>query len=205
MAAFKPLALQYRLGNAVVSYAAYIGQMFWPAGMVVQYVHPGPQLLLSDTLLPAAILLSITLGVAWFAWRRRYLAVGWLWYLGMMVPVIGLVQVGAQARADRYTYLTQIGLYIMIAWGMGDVARLWRSRGSVYAALAAAAVGCWPRSPGHRLRIGKTALRSGNIASPANRRTTSLATLTERPSPVPAGSTRPCSSMSRPSKSILST
>ncbi|MGA2254400.1 MAG: tetratricopeptide repeat protein [Thermoguttaceae bacterium] len=136
VAAFKPLDMQYRVGNALVSYAAYIGQMFYPAGMVVQYVHPGPKLLLQDTLIPLAILLPITLVVVWFAWRRRYLAVGWFWYLGMLVPVIGFVQVGAQARADRYTYLTQIGLYIMIAWGLYDLARAWRGRTALYAAVA---------------------------------------------------------------------
>ena len=129
VAAFKPLALEYRVGNAIVSYAAYIGQMFYATGMVVEYVHPGPKLRLEDTLFPAAVLAAITLAVAWLAWRRRYLAVGWLWYLGMLVPVIGLVQVGAQARADRYTYLTQIGLYIMIAWGLGDLAKARAVRG----------------------------------------------------------------------------
>ena len=121
----------------VVSYAAYIGQMFYPAGMVVQYVHPGPNLRLRITLIALAVLSLITLAVAWFGWRRRYLAVGWLWYLGMLVPVIGLVQVGAQARADRYTYLTQIGLYIMIAWGLSDLGRTRRGRKVFYAAAAA--------------------------------------------------------------------
>ena len=87
--------------------------------------------------IPLAVLVSITLAVVWLGWRRRYLAVGWFWYLGMLVPVIGLVQVGAQARADRYTYLTQIGLYIMIAWGLSDLARAWRGRTALYAAVAA--------------------------------------------------------------------
>ena len=137
VAAFKPLDFQYRVGNAVVSYAAYIGQMFYPVGMVVQYVHAGPKLRLQETLIPLAVLAAITLAVGWLGWRRRYLAVGWFWYLGMLVPVIGLVQVGAQARADRYTYLTQIGLYIMIAWGLRDLARAWRSGTAWYAALAA--------------------------------------------------------------------
>ena len=120
--AFKPLEFPYRLANAIISYAAFIGQMFWPAGMIVQYVHKGPSLRLEDTLLPLAVLVPITLAALWFGLRRRYLLVGWLWYVGMLVPVIGLVQVGAQARADRYTYITQIGLYIMIAWGLGDLA-----------------------------------------------------------------------------------
>ena len=96
---------------------------------------------MQDTLLPLAVLAAITLAVVWLGWRRRYLAVGWFWYLGMLVPVIGLVQVGAQARADRYTYLTQIGLYIMIAWGLGDLARSWRGRTVLYAAVAAPIIG----------------------------------------------------------------
>src|SRR5208337_3603924 len=95
------------------------------------------KLLVQDTLVPLVVLLSITSAVVWLAWRRRCLAVGWLWYLGMLVPVIGLVQVGAQARADRYTYLTQIGLYIMIAWGLRDLARSRRGRNAWSAAAAA--------------------------------------------------------------------
>ena len=141
VAAFKPLEFQYRVGNAVLSYGAYIGQMFYPAGMVVQYVHAGPHLRWEKTWIPIAVLVSITLAVGWLAWRRRYLAVGWFWYLGMLVPVLGLVQVGAQARADRYTYLTQIGLYIMIAWGLSDLARTWRGRTALCAAVAVPILG----------------------------------------------------------------
>ena len=146
--ALKPLDFQYRAGNALVSCAAYIGQMFCPVGMVVQYVHPGPNIRLVDTLIPLAVLVLITLAVVWLGWRRRYLPVGWFWYLGMLVPVIGLVQAGAQARADRYTYLTQIGLYIMLAWGLSDLAQAWRGRTTWYAAaaapiFAALAAGAW--------------------------------------------------------------
>ena len=134
--AFKPLDFQYRVINALLSYAAYIQQMFFPAGMVVQYVHRGPHLQWQDAEIPLAVLVLITLAVVWLGRRRRYLAVGWFWYLGMLVPVIGLVQVGAQARADRYTYLAQIGLYIMIAWGLRDLAGAWRARAALYAAAA---------------------------------------------------------------------
>jgi protein O-mannosyl-transferase len=136
VAAFKPLDFRFRVGNAVLSYAAYIRQMFFPEGMVVQYVHPGPRLELQDTLAPLLILASITLGVVWLGLRRRYLVVGWPWYVGMLVPVIGLVQVGAQARADRYTYLTQVGLYIMVAWGLRDLFQQWRRRATICGALA---------------------------------------------------------------------
>ena len=158
--AFKPLELKYRVGNALISSAAYICQMFWPNSMVVQYVHSGPlvlektvfdlhlpgqapsawDFLLQQWFLAAVMLASITLAVLLFGLRSRYLFVGWFWCVGMLVPVIGLVQVGAQARADRYTYLTQIGLYIMIAWGLTDLARYWRGLKSVYAAVATAVI-----------------------------------------------------------------
>jgi len=140
VAAIKPLDFQYRLDNALISYADYIGQMFYPVDMVVQYVHAGFSLRFRDTLVPLAVLIAITLAVVCLAWRRRYLAVGWFWYLGMLVPVIGLMQVGAQARADRYTYLTQIGLYIMIAWGLCDLARAWRGLTVWHAVLAVPAI-----------------------------------------------------------------
>jgi tetratricopeptide (TPR) repeat protein len=98
-----------------------------------------------------ALLVPLTLAVLWLGWRRRYLAVGWFWYVGMLVPVIGLVQVGAQARADRYTYLTQIGLYVMIAWGLRDVAKAWRGWAVLYVAvavpiIAALAVVAWKQT-----------------------------------------------------------
>ena len=128
VAAFKPLDLQYRVGNALISYAAYIGQMFYPAGMVVQYVHPGPSLLLQDTLLPVAVLAADHAG-------RRLAGLAAALPGRRLVLVSGHARAGhrigaggAQARADRYTYLTQIGLYIMIAWGLSDLARTWRGR-----------------------------------------------------------------------------
>jgi tetratricopeptide (TPR) repeat protein len=105
-----------RLGNALVSYAAYLGATFWPAGLAVYYPHPMGRLPLAQV---AAAALALA-AVSWFAWsgrrRRPYLPAGWLWYLGTLVPVIGLVQVGGQARADRYTYLPLIGVFLMLAW-----------------------------------------------------------------------------------------
>jgi tetratricopeptide (TPR) repeat protein len=127
-ALFQNLPLPWRIGNALVAYTDYIGQMFWPAGLAVLYPHPGYHLPLWKIGLSALILSMITAGVA-AGWRKRpYLLVGWLWYLGMLVPVIGLMQVGSQARADRYTYLPQIGLYIMVAWGVMELSGSWRYR-----------------------------------------------------------------------------
>ncbi len=106
----------------MVAYAAYLGQMLYPAGLAVFYPHPGTQLCRLEVVGLSVLVLGCSFLLAFLPVRRKhpYLLVGWLWYLGMLVPVIGLVQVGAQARADRYTYLPQIGLYIMIVWGTAD-------------------------------------------------------------------------------------
>ncbi|MCE5301985.1 MAG: tetratricopeptide repeat protein [Planctomycetaceae bacterium] len=113
----------WRLGNAVVSYAAYLGQMVYPVGLAVLYPHPGLRLPLWQIAVSGALLTAISLSV--FLVRRRcpFLLVGWLWYLVMLAPVIGLMQVGRQARADRYTYLPQIGLAIALAWGLDYAVR----------------------------------------------------------------------------------
>jgi thioredoxin-like negative regulator of GroEL len=120
------LPLSQRLGNAAVSYVAYIRKMFWPSDLAVFYPHPGPNLPLWQVLGALVLLLGITLVVVRGARRFPYLAVGWFWYLGTLVPVIGLVQVGSQAMADRYTYVPLIGLFLMIAWGVPDLVGRWR-------------------------------------------------------------------------------
>jgi protein O-mannosyl-transferase len=105
-----------RLANALVSYVAYIGQSFYPVDMAPFYPYPARPLPTAEVAGALVLLLAIT-AVALISWRRRpYLLVGWLWYLGMLAPVIGLVHVGFHARADRYTYLSQIGLSIALAW-----------------------------------------------------------------------------------------
>jgi tetratricopeptide (TPR) repeat protein len=114
------ISFALRIENALVSYLIYIAEMFWPAGLAVFYPYPSE--------IPAwqAISAGLALvGISALTLRMRrthpYLAVGWLWYLGTLVPVIGFVQVGAQARADRYTYLPMVGLSIMLAWGLPEV------------------------------------------------------------------------------------
>ena len=130
------LPLQWRITNAIVSYVDYIRQMFWPVDLVPFYVHPENRLSMFHLGAAAVILAAIT-AVALV--RRRdhpYVLVGWLWYIVMLTPVIGIVQVGLQARADRYTYLPQIGLYIALFWLIRDLTKPWRYRRLVFGTAA---------------------------------------------------------------------
>jgi tetratricopeptide (TPR) repeat protein len=115
-----------RINNAVVSYVLYIWQMLWPVNLAVFYPHPENQLALWEVLLSLLLLLGITATAIVLRKTRPYFIMGWLWYLGMLVPVIGLVQVGWQGRADRYTYLPQVGLYIAATWAVTDLTALYR-------------------------------------------------------------------------------
>jgi tetratricopeptide (TPR) repeat protein len=109
------LPIRFRLANALMAYAAYLGKMVWPTQLAVLYPYPRAWPVLSLVAV-AALLLAISLWVLATARRRPYLIVGWLWYVGTLVPVIGLVQVGRQSMADRYTYVPLIGLFIMLVW-----------------------------------------------------------------------------------------
>lgn len=123
------------LQNAVVSYVLYIGKAIWPARLAALYPYPQngwP----GSVVLAAAVFLIIATGVVLKHHDRRYLLWGWFWYLGTMVPMIGLVQVGNQAMADRYAYLPFIGLFVMVVWGAAEV----ENRFSIKKYLAAAAV-----------------------------------------------------------------
>ena len=111
-----------RLGNAIVAYVRYLGKAFWPARLANYYPHPGLLLPTWEIAASAAVLLGLT-ALVWHWRSRRYLVVGWLWFLGTLVPVIGLVQVGAAAMADRYAYLPFIGLFVAVVWGIAEVAR----------------------------------------------------------------------------------
>jgi protein O-mannosyl-transferase len=122
--------LGVRLGNTPVSYVRYIGKMFWPENLSILYLHPGrwPAWEVAASTL---LLLFISSAALVLSRRRPYLAVGWFWFLGTLVPAIGLVQVGIQAMADRYTYVPFIGLFILLAWGIGEVvpAGRWQTKG----------------------------------------------------------------------------
>jgi tetratricopeptide (TPR) repeat protein len=127
-----------RVANAATSYVAYIGQTFWPAGLAVLYPHhtvttftgphAGDAFWIWKALGASALLVSVTAGVMIARRRHPWLVVGWLWYLGMLFPVIGFVQVGWQSMADRYTYLAHIGLCLGITWMVVGLCSAWRFR-----------------------------------------------------------------------------
>jgi tetratricopeptide (TPR) repeat protein len=124
-----------RVANALVSYAGYILKMFRPVGLAAYYPHLGVELAGWKVAVSMALLLAVTSAVILLR-QRRYLLVGWLWYVGTLLPVIGLVQVGGQAMADRYTYVPLIGLFVMLVWLVGDIVR-----GRWYGGIAVGAVG----------------------------------------------------------------
>jgi tetratricopeptide (TPR) repeat protein len=126
VSALEKLTLKSRAANAVISYLTYIEKMFWPSGLAVFYPHPAGNFSRTKVVVSAVLLLLLTVFFIYYGRRRKYLAVGWLWYIGTLVPTIGLVQVGAQARADRYMYVPMIGLLVILAWGVKDLVTRWR-------------------------------------------------------------------------------
>jgi protein O-mannosyl-transferase len=122
------LPLKWRITNAVFSYFEYVRQIFWPHDLVPFYVHPENRLELWRVALAAVVLILITVIVLIRRRQNPYLVVGWFWYLIMLVPVIGIVQVGLQGHADRYTYLPQIGLCIALVWLVFDLTKSWRAQ-----------------------------------------------------------------------------
>jgi Flp pilus assembly protein TadD len=125
---FGDVPLGFRAANAFVSYLTYIVKLFVPARLAVFYPHPFDAIPIWKAAAAGLVLLAVSVLVFWFARGRRYLTVGWLWYIGTLVPVIGLIQAGAQARADRYCYIPYIGLFVMLAWGLAEVSEKWRYR-----------------------------------------------------------------------------
>ena len=153
IAALDQLPVSLRVENALVSYVRYIMMTFWPTGLAPFYPHPGPGLPLWQAAVSALVLVGLTvIAVAWIR-SLPYVAVGWFWFLGTLLPVIGIIQVGQQALADRYMYIPLIGLSIAVAWGAADLIRKWRvptpaaaaTSGAVLLALAA----CTALQTGH--------------------------------------------------------
>lgn len=129
------IPLGTRLANGILSYVSYLVQFVWPSGLAVFYPYPAnfPAWKIAAC---SALLIAISVAVI----KRAYLAVGWFWYLGTLVPVIGIVQVGLQAKADRYTYIPMIGISIMLAWGVAELMERWP--GSQFALKTVSGVVC---------------------------------------------------------------
>jgi len=123
-----PMPLAWRVENALMGCITYIRQMVWPNDLAPFYPHLEGGLPVWQITLAVIFLLALTVA----AWLRRkanpYFITGWLWYLGMLVPVLGIIQVGDQGWADRYTYLPQIGLYLCVTWGLADLIAHWPQR-----------------------------------------------------------------------------
>ena len=132
------LPLQLRLANAVQAYVAYLGDLIAPIGLAV--FRPRGPLDAGTTVLALVLLAAITALAVRLRRTRPYVLIGWAWYVVMLAPTIGIIQVGIQTRADRYTYLPQIGLTLLVAWGAADLVRRWRGAGNVVAVAAAGVV-----------------------------------------------------------------
>src|SRR5262249_18717812 len=131
-----------RVENALLAYVGYLGKSLWPVGLAVYYPHPGAAVSGAGALAAGLFLAVLTALVLGPGRRWPYLAVGWLWSLGTLVPVLGLVQVGGQALADRYTYVPLIGLFMALVWGAADLAAWRLPRPYLAAAAAAVLVAC---------------------------------------------------------------
>jgi tetratricopeptide (TPR) repeat protein len=140
MSSIPQLPFAWRLEDAIVSYLIYIGQVFWPANLAVFYPHPEDSLTLWQVVLAVVLLICVTWVIYSLRRTRPYLLVGWLWYLVMLLPVIGIVEVGLQGHADRYTYLPHIGIFISLTWLFADLAMSLRVRKEILAAVSAIVV-----------------------------------------------------------------
>jgi tetratricopeptide (TPR) repeat protein len=126
--AIDQLPFIWRLNNAFVTYIIYIWQMVWPARLAAFYPHPNNRLLIWQITAAIAFLVAASVVALLLRKKHPYIFTGWFWYLGMLLPVIGIIQVGEQAHADRYTYLPHIGLYLVTVWTAIDLTAFWRCR-----------------------------------------------------------------------------
>src|SRR5256714_4397564 len=131
----------WRVENALVSVVIYLGQIFWPHDLAAFYPHPEDRLSILEVIGAAVVLISITVAAVALRKRRPELFTGWFWYLIMLAPVLGLVQVGLQSHADRYTYLPGIGISVAIVWIVVDFGMRWRYRRELFAIAAVVIVG----------------------------------------------------------------
>jgi len=118
------LPLWIRLGNAAISYVKYVGKAFWPVNLALVYPHPGLAIGIPAAVLSAFAIVAVTILAVIFRQRRPYF-VGWFWFLGTLLPMIGLVQIGAHAMADRYAYIPLLGIFVIVCWGAADLIKRW--------------------------------------------------------------------------------
>ena len=166
--------LSMRVENAVVSYARYMGKAVWPLHLSAFYPYPRGGVSTWQAIASCVLLTAVTVFVI-VARQRRYLLVGWLWFLGTLVPMIGVVQAGDQSIADRYAYLPFVGLFIMVCWGGADLASKIKSRAgaAVWSAAPSLAIVLALTVVTHRqIGIGKTASRCGPMPCRSQRGTT---------------------------------
>src|SRR5213596_3583941 len=134
--AIPPLPFLWRVQNALVSYVIYLRETLWPTHLAVFYPHPNNTVPIWAVVLAVALLLAITVSAIVFRNKRPYVFTGWFWYLVMLLPVIGLVQVGEQGHADRYTYLPHIGLFLLTVWLAADLVAVHQARSRLAIATA---------------------------------------------------------------------
>jgi protein O-mannosyl-transferase len=136
--AFTGIPLSMRIANAIISYCIYIRQLFFPAKLAVYYPYDTPNFISASAC--AVLLITIMVMVLWFGRRNKYLFTGWLWYIVTLIPVIGFLQVGGQAHADRYTYIPFVGLFIIAAWGLNAISNRLKDRKKALVPIMAIAI-----------------------------------------------------------------
>jgi protein O-mannosyl-transferase len=129
--------LWVRLATAAIAYVKYLGKAFWPANLALVYPHPGFATSIPAAVLSALAIVAVTALVVIFR-QRRFLLVGWFWFLGTLVPMTGLVPIGVQAMADRYAYIPLLGIFVIVCWGAADLIKRWHVPTAVAAAGTAA-------------------------------------------------------------------
>jgi len=130
------LPLWIHLGNAAIAYVKYVGKAFWPLNLAPVYPHPELSISIPAAVLSALAVVAVTTFAVIYR-QHRPLFVGWFWFLGTLVPMIGLVQVGVQAMADRYAYIPLLGIFVIVCWGAADLIRIWHVPRAVSAICAA--------------------------------------------------------------------
>jgi protein O-mannosyl-transferase len=154
---FKFIPVSVRISNAIISYTEYLDKAFWPRDLAVFYPY-ADVIFLSKALGAALIILFISIFAAYSLKRIPYFFVGWFWYLGTLIPVIGFVQAGIQALADRYTYIPLIGIFVILSWGMGEMARAIRYRHIALSAFTFLLLAQWAFTSWHQVSYWKNSI-----------------------------------------------